>query len=69
VITQSEDTPATLYGIFEIGDSSKNTVIYFDSFYLGGAPSTVALNSSALYSAVCYRGTYLKKSIGQCPFQ
>jgi hypothetical protein len=40
-----------LYGIYEAGAGSNNTTLYFNTVYLGGAPTTGALASYALYSA------------------
>ena len=51
IISLGDNTPATIYGIYETGVSGTNN-LYFNTVYIGGTPTSGALNSYALYSAV-----------------
>jgi hypothetical protein len=52
IISLGGNTTATLYGIYETGAASNNNNLYFNTVYIGGTPTSGALNSYALYSAV-----------------
>ncbi len=52
IISLGGSTPTTLYGIWENGASSTTNSLYFNTVYIGGVPTSGALNSYALYSAV-----------------
>jgi len=52
IITLGGNTSTTIYGIYETGLSSQNNSLYFNTVYIGGAPTAGAINSYALYSAV-----------------
>ncbi|MCB8994199.1 MAG: gliding motility-associated C-terminal domain-containing protein [Bacteroidales bacterium] len=52
LISLNDNAPATLYGIYETGSAGNNNNLYFNTVYIGGAPTSDNKNSYALYSAV-----------------
>jgi hypothetical protein len=50
-LTLGNNTATTLYGIYETGIAGNNNSLYFNTLYIGGSPTSGALNSYALYSA------------------
>ena len=52
LISLGENTTSLLYGIYETGVANNNNSLYFNTVYLAGSPTSGALNSYALYSAV-----------------
>jgi hypothetical protein len=53
IISLGENTASNVYGIYETGASTINNKLYFNTVYIGGAPTSgTSLNSYALYSAV-----------------
>jgi hypothetical protein len=52
IISLGGNTQTTIYGIYETGSTSYNNNLYFNTIYISGTPSTGALFSYALYSAL-----------------
>ena len=52
IISLGGNTTNYLYGIYETGAASNDNNLYFNTVYIGGAPTSGTLNSYALYSAV-----------------
>jgi hypothetical protein len=50
IISLGDNTTANIYGIYETGAAGNNNNLYFNTVYIGGAPTTGTLNSYALYS-------------------
>ena len=52
IISLGGNTTTTIYGMYETGAANNNNNLYFNTIYISGTPTSGALNSYALYSAV-----------------
>jgi hypothetical protein len=50
IITLGGNSSTTIYGMYETGAAGNNNSLYFNTIYIGGAPTTGALNSYAFYN-------------------